>query len=404
MLTPYPTALAQALDGLSLLGRERVPLERAVGRYLAEDLVAATPLPPFSYSAMDGYALRASDVPTAGTQLPVVGEAAAGHPSGALLPRTSCRIFTGGVLPEGADAVVIQENTTRENDEIKVNAVPFAGQNVRTAGTDLGQGSTALRTGTRLSPAALGLAATLERTHLFVGRRPQVTILSTGDELRLPSSPGRPGSVVDSNSFVLAAIAQRAGADPRIAPLVLDVFEVTVRELTRALRGTDLLITVGGASVGDRDLMREALEHLGAEVAFWGIRVKPGKPTAVATLGDKRILVLPGNPGSATLSSLIFGVPMLRRMQGAAGDVAPRRVKMRVLGGHERRPGREEYLRAQLSVREGEMVATIGDNQSSGAVTSFAYAEALIAVPHDRARVKPGDMLDVIRLDELWGG
>lgn len=409
MLVSYEEALALALEDVVPVAVERLSLPEAEGRVLARDVEAPYPLPPFSYSAMDGYAVRSADFATGGPRwtLPVVGASRAGHPGAPLRPGGVMRITTGGHLPEGADAVIIQENVALDGYQISIEAVPVAGQHVRAAGSDLALGATALTAGTRLGPGQLGLLATLDMMHVAVRRAPVVTLLSTGDELRPPGSPGPVGSIPESNTFVLGSIARRAGAIVRRVPLVADDLARTAEDIAAALQGTDVLVTIGGASVGDRDLVRPALEKLGVEISFWGVKVKPGKPTAVGRLpgaggAGPRILSLPGNPGSATMIFSIFGVPLLRALTGRP-DPAPRRAPMRILGAHHRsNPTREEYLRAKLTMHDGELCARLLTNQSSGAVTGFAAADALAILASGRSEVASGQRLPVIQLDHLW--
>lgn len=402
MLIEVQEALERALRGVTMLGRERVPLEAASGRVLAEDLVSARPMPAFSYSAMDGYAVRASYFTGDGPwTLQVRGESRAGHAGPPVERGAACRIFTGAPLPDRANAVVIQENVSRSGDTITVKERVQEGQNVRPEGADLQAGVVALARGSRLHPGRLGLVASLDRAHVLVARRPVVTVLSTGDELRPPGSPGAPSSIPESNSAVLASIGTRLGANVRLTPLVADDAETTEAEIRTALATSDLLITVGGASVGDHDLVRPAMERLGVHIAFWGVAIKPGKPTAVGTKGHAKVLCLPGNPASATLTFSLFGVPLIRAMQGET-TVFPRRVPHRVIGSHARRPGREEYLRARLELHDGELCAKLPASQSSGAVTSFAHADALVVLAADQARIENGDRLPVIRLHDVW--
>jgi molybdopterin molybdotransferase len=403
MLLPYDDAILRALSDLERLGSERVALDGALGRVLAENLAAECPLPPFDHSAMDGYAVRVAAFQGPGPwTLPLRAEARAGHPAPhPVLGDGACRIFTGAPIPEGADAVIIQENVTRRGDSIVTSERPVLGQNIRAAGSDLKAKAVALAAGTCIGPGQLGVLATLDRAHVLVAERPVVTFLSTGDELRLPGSPGRPGSIPESNSLVLAAAARRAGAIARVAPLVADEVGRTEEAVGRALERADLVVTIGGASVGDHDLVRPALERLGVAIDFWGIAVKPGKPTAAGRLGNHRILCVPGNPASASLAFLLFGLPMIRALQGQRSPL-PRRAPMRVLGAHRRRPGREEYLRARLEIHDGEECAVVEANQASGAVTSFAAADALVVLAADRDKLTSGDRCPVIRLSDAW--
>ncbi len=395
-------ALDRILRGVSPLGRERVSVESADNRVLAEDLVAGAPIPAFSNSAMDGYAVRASFFQGPGPwSLVVRGESRAGHPGPPLEHGTACRIFTGAPIPEHANAVVLQEDVVRSGDTVRVDERPREGQNIRPQGADLARGAVALEAGSRLHPGRLGLVAALDRAHVIVARRPIVTLLSTGDELRPPGVLGSPASIPESNSCVLGAIARRLGAIVRVPPLVADDAERTEAELRTALATSDLVLTVGGASVGDHDLVLPSLERIGATIEFWGVKVKPGKPTGFGRLGAARVLSLPGNPASASLTFLLFGAPLLRALQGESAP-RPRRVPLRIIGSHARRPGREEYLRARLELHDGELCATLPASQSSGAVTSFAQADCLVVLSPDRARIESGDRLPVLRLADLW--
>ncbi len=401
-LIPYEQAIERALRGVARLAAERVGLDAAAERVLAEPLATVMPMPAFDYSAMDGYAVHAGDFAGNGPwTLPVVGESRAGLPGPALRHGSACRIFTGAAVPPGANAVVIQENVTRNGDYISLGERPREGQNIRPAGADLAAGAVALEPGVRLTPGRLGLVAALDRAHVLVARQPVVTILSTGDELRAPGMPGAPSSIPDSNSFVIAAMCRRVGALARAMPLVGDDVGRTTQEIQRALRGSDLVVTIGGASVGDHDLVRPAMSAAGVQMHFWGVAIKPGKPVAVGEHAASKVLCLPGNPASAAVTFLLFGVPILRAMQGER-RVHPRRLPLRIIGSHRRRPGREEYLRATLQVHDRELCAVLPASQSSGAVTSLAEADALVVLSADLDRIENGDRCPVIQLCDLW--
>jgi molybdopterin molybdotransferase len=401
MMLPFAEALARLLSLGRPLAAERVPLEEAAGRVLAEDVRAAGPLPPFDYSSMDGYALAARDLEGDGPwELPVVGESAAGGDLPELGPGTVCRIFTGARLPGGADTVVMQERVERRGDLVAIRARPRVGEHVRRRGEDIGEGAVALARGARLGPGQVALLAGLDRPHPVVARRPIVTVLCSGDELRAPGEPGKPGSIPESNGYFVAAAARAAGAIVRIGPFVRDDAEASRRAVAEALRGSDLLVTVGGVSVGDRDVVKPALEAAGVTIDFWKVRIKPGKPLLVGHAPGALVIGLPGNPASASLTFLLFGVPLLRALQG---DAAPLPVRLRATSRStvRREPGRDEFLRARLSMEEGALAARILPNQSSGAVTSFAEADALVVLPADRAVVEEGESVDVIRLADV---
>lgn len=405
-MIPFEEALSRLLATARPVGAERVPLEDASGRVLAEDIIAADAMPAFDYSAMDGYAIASSDLVGSGPfRLPVRGESAAGGLLPSLAPQTACRIFTGARLPAGADAIVPQEDAPRSGDEISLQEAPRAGAWVRRRGADLAEGAVALSRGTRLTPGRVALAAALDRPHLSVARRPIVTVLCSGDELRSPGAPGPTGTIPDSNGYFVAAAARAAGATVRVAPFVPDDAARAASAVSLGLRGSDLLVTIGGVSVGDRDVIRPALEAAGVTLDFWRVAIKPGKPLAVGRAeqatggGVVHVIGLPGNPASASLTFVLFGLPLLRALQGDARPLPPRLV-VRVAGKLRRQPGRAEFLRARLEteVTSGELVAHILPNQASGAVTSFAEAEALIVLPADRDHVDDGDRLEAIRL------
>lgn len=398
----FEDALQRLLESARPLGLERVPLDLAGGRVLAEDITAREPMPAFDYSSMDGYAVASAGFRGSGPwQLRVVSESAAGGElPGPLAEGTACRIFTGARLPEGADSIVIQEDVDRRGDTIEVSSAPPRGDCVRRRGADLEAGAVALGCGSRMTPGRVALAAALDRPYVLVAPRPVVTVLCSGDELRSPGEPGAPGSIAESNGLFVAAAARAAGAIVRIGAFVRDDPEPAKEAAITALRGTDLCVTIGGVSVGDRDVMRPALESAGVSFDFWRVAIKPGKPLCVGRTGSSHVIGLPGNPASASLTFLLFGVPLLRALQGDAAPVPPR-VRVRAMGSLRRRAGRVEFLRAKIDAESAELRARILPNQASGAVTSFAEADTLLIVPADRERVDDGDILEAIRIADI---
>ena len=395
----YRDALARLLAATRPVGKERVSVDQAAGRVLAEDLVARAPMPAFDHSSMDGYAVRAADLEGNGPfELPVIGESSAGGERPALASKSACRIFTGARLPEGADAVIMQENVERRGDVIVIREAPRAGAWIRLRGSDLAEGAVAIARGTRLSPGHVALAAALDRPFVLVAQRPVVTILCSGDELRSPGEPGKPGSIAESNGVFVAAAARQLGAIARVGAYVPDDLEVARAAVVEALRGSDLVVTIGGVSVGDRDVMRPAFEAAGVALDFWRVAIKPGKPIAVGRAGDTHVIGLPGNPASASLTWLLFGAPLVRALQGDPAPL-PRRERVVVVGSYERTPGREEFVRARFEADAGAKRARILPNQASGAVTSFAEAEVLVVVPASQGRVEDGSELEAIRID-----
>jgi molybdopterin molybdotransferase len=396
-MLPFAEALQRIVDSATLLGSERIELGLGVGRVLAEDLRSQSPLPGFDYSAMDGYAVARSAFTGEGPwSLPVVGESRAGALTAPLVVGSACRIFTGAPIPEGADMVVMQEDVTRDGNHARFATLPILGAHIRRRGEDLPEGAVALVRGTRLSPFHIGLAAAVDRNELLVARRPRVTILCTGEELRSPGSPPIPGTIPDSNGPSLAALVAAAGAIPTLAPRIGDTLESTEAALRAALRGCDLLLTVGGVSVGEHDLVRAALAHVGAELEFWKVQIRPGKPLAFGRHGETSILGLPGNPVSAQLTFALFGMPLLRAMQGDRAPI-PARGHARLHDELRQKPGRMGFYRAQL---QGDL-AIPAENQASGSAVSLARADALLILPADSVGLAAGESVEFIRLAEL---
>lgn len=408
-MLPFAEALRRILAlGSPVLPPESEAIEELDGRILAEDVYSGVDLPGFDYSAMDGYAIALGDLARPlPVRLPVVGESRTGAVPDALRPGSAMRIFTGAALPAGADAVVMQENVTRDGDAAVFTASPRPGQNVRRRGDDLRTGALAIPRHTRLRPAHLALAAALDLPELPVVRRPEVAILATGDELRRPGTDPIPGTIPESNTVVLRALARRAGAIARPLPYVRDDRAATERAFAGALAAADLVVTIGGVSVGDHDLVRPALEAVGVELDFWRVAMKPGKPLAVGRFRregrDAIVLGLPGNPSAAMVTFSVFGVPLLRALQGDAHPFPPlRRARMTRALVHD--PGRLEVARATVSHGPGgELLVTTLGNQASGAVTSMAQADALALIPAEEGGVAAGTEVDVLLIADLSG-
>jgi molybdopterin molybdotransferase len=360
-------------------------------------LVSNLDLPGFDYSAMDGYAVLASDFSGAGPwTLSVTIEQRTGHAPLELAAGTAARIFTGAPLPRGADTVVMQEDTTREGDQVTFRAAPKPSSHVRKRGEDLARGAVALARGSRLNPFRVGLLAALDQSHASVTRRPRVALLCTGDELREPGSAARPGSIPDSNGPSLAALARRAGAEIVGISRSGDDLHETRAALRAALAKSDVLLSVGGVSVGDHDVVKLALEAEGVTLDFWKVKIKPGKPLVFGKHARGFVLGLPGNPVSAQLTLALFGVPLLRSMQGDAQPV-PATIRVQLASAIRQKPGRLGFYRARL---EGS-VAHVHDNQASGAPTSMALADALVLVPEDSEGLPAGAEAQALRLADL---
>ncbi|HWA71365.1 MAG TPA: gephyrin-like molybdotransferase Glp [Polyangiaceae bacterium] len=393
----FSDARRQILAAAQVLESESVTLADAAGRVLAETLHASTPLPPFDYSAMDGYALRSTDVNgNAPWELPVNGECRAGDTPVALVAGSALRIFTGAPLPTGADAVLIQENVTRTESGIRFTHPVAPLENVRRAGEDLASGAIGIGAGTRLGPFHLGLVAALDRDRVRVSRRPRVVIVPTGNELRAAGSAARPGSIPESNSVALLALCAAAGADARLGSRLADETATAAAAFRGVLGACDLLVTVGGVSVGDHDIVRPALTEAGAALEFWKVAIKPGKPLTFGRAGRTLILGLPGNPVSAQLTFALFGMPLLRALQGDAKPLPPA-LRVVLAEPLRQKPGRLGVYRARLEANR----ALLDQNQASGSTVSLALADALVFVPKDVSELEAGSELDAVRLAEL---
>lgn len=401
-MKPISEALGEVLSAFGPRGVERVSLLEAAGRVLAVAPRARVDLPPFDNSAMDGYAVRAADVVGASegspVTLPVCGESRAGGGAPDALPAGSAmRIFTGAVMPAGADAVIMQEDTTREGDAVAVRIAPSAGRHVRHRASDLAAGAE-LCAGVVLGPGELGLLASQHHAQVSVYRRPRVAILSTGDELIEVSDSPQPGKIVNSNAYALAAQVREAGGDPWILPNCGDRLEAIV-ELVRAGLSADVLLSVGGVSVGEYDLMGQAFQQAGVSQGFWKVAIKPGKPLSFGVKDGVPVIGLPGNPVSAMVTFEVFVRPGVRRM---LGDPRPFRSHgtVRLAHAHSHRTGRTELARARL---DGARVADLRRLQGSGSLPSMVGVDAYVVLDANRAEFPEGAELPAIFVREQHG-
>jgi molybdopterin molybdotransferase len=397
-LMPFTDAMAAILKGSDALPEEMVALEDAFHRVLARDVASLRTQPPEAMSAMDGYAVRATDA-AVGAKLKVIGEISAGKPfDRALAPGEAARIFTGGVVPAGSDAVVIQEDTARDGDMVTVNEAAPVGKNIRPAGVDFRQGDVLLRAGTRLADRDLALAAGMNHPVVPVQRRPVVAMLATGDELVMPGVTPGPGQIVLSNGFALRALARAEGAEVIDLGIARDTLESTTAAIRRAIDlNVDVLITTGGASVGDHDLVQQSLVEAGVEMSFWKIAMRPGKPMMHGRRGPMRVIGLPGNPVSSYVCGFLFMVPLLRALSGRSEvqHVREAAVLGRDLAANDHR---EDYLRTRLEWQDGKLVATPVTKQDSSLLGNLAIAEGLLVRPPNAAAAKAGDRCAIIRL------
>jgi molybdopterin molybdotransferase len=401
-LLPVEEALARVLGvARGPLRRESVPLARAFGRTLASDVAAKRTQPPMAVSAMDGYALRAEDARSPGARLTVIGESVAGRGFlGEVGPREAVRIFTGAPVPRGADTVVIQEETKADDTSVIVNEPATTQAYVRPAGLDFREGEILLRAGTRLGSAEVALAAAMNHAELEVASKPRVAILATGDELVMPGMKPGPDQIVASNPFAIAAFAQQAGGEPIDLGIATDDFAALERAIERAVEEkADVLVTLGGASVGAHDLVQSALTRRGMQLGFWRIAMRPGKPLIHGSMGAMSILGLPGNPVSSIVCAILFLVPLVRHLQGDPNAGAPQ-DEPAILGADlPANDGRKDYLRARLSRdAEGGLIATPASRQDSSMLRVLADSNCLvIREPHAPA-ARAGEPCRVLRM------
>lgn len=392
--------LVQALDAL-LAGARDVPDTETVdtlaanGRVLAAPVTSTLRVPPADNTAMDGYAVRAADITAPGVRLPVSQRIPAGHVGAALAAGTAARIFTGGLIPPGADAVIMQEQCAADGDAVVIRHVPKAGEWIRRAGEDIEAGSVILPAGTRLTPQAMGLAASVGQATLEVRRRTRVAVFFTGDELAMPGEPLKPGAIYNSNRFTLRGLLENLGCEVTDFGIVPDTLAATRETLRRAAAGHDVILTSGGVSVGEEDHVRPAVLAEG-RLDLWQIAIKPGKPLAFGAVGDAAFLGLPGNPVSSFVTFLLFVRPFLLRMQGVQA-VVPRRLPLRADFDLTRGDRRNEFLRARINAEGG---LELFPNQSSGVLTSTVWGDGLIDNPPDHP-IRRGDLVPFIPFQGL---
>ncbi len=389
-------ALDQILKAVEPISRsEKVMTLQALDRILADDVLSYVTVPSFDNSAMDGYAVSMADLSGEPPwRLPVSQRIAAGHPGAALQAGTAARIFTGAPIPAGADAVVMQEDCTTEEDAVLINKKPSSGSHIRRAGEDMREGEVVLKAGTRLTPAHMGVAAAAGLAKLPVRPRLRVAVFYTGDEIVMPGESLKPGQIYNSNRFSLTGLLQRYGVELVDYGIVPDKLDTTRAVLERAAASADLVITSGGVSVGEEDHVRAAVESLG-QLELWRIAMKPGKPLAFGRVQKTPFVGLPGNPVSTYVTFLLFVLPLLRRLQG---ENAPMPVVYPVKAAFDWpvAGNRREYLRARLEPAEsGQLSVNIFPNQGSGVLTSVAWAEGLVDIAIGQT-VQAGDVVSFI--------
>ncbi len=397
-------ALARITGAFSVLPSEQVALPDGLGRVLAEDIAARLTQPPSAVSSMDGYAVRAADVADVPRELKLVGMSQAGQGfAGALDAGTCVRIFTGAPVPSGADAIVIQEVTEADGERITVKEGAAVGADIRPAGLDFTEGQVLIEAGRRLTARDLGLAASANVPWLRVRRRPRIAIMATGDELVMPGEPLGEDQIISSNSIALTAYVKVLGGEPINVGIARDNVE-SFREVLAGAAGADILVTIGGASVGDFDLVRQVLGEDGMNMDFYKIAMRPGKPLIFGHLGATAVLGLPGNPVSAGVCSAIYLRAAMAVMLGQDAEALPD-TGSAVLGRDLPANGiREDYMRALLSRdAEGRLVASPFERQDSAMMANFARADCLVIRPIKAPAAKAGELVRILRLD-LGGG
>jgi molybdopterin molybdotransferase len=396
---PVTEALQRVLAGARALPSETVALNDALGRVLTQDVMALRSQPPAAVSAMDGYAVRSADVGQAPVTLKLIGEVAAGHPfDGKVGAGEAARIFTGGMMPEGADTVVIQELAARDGNTVTFQNPTAKGRNVRGQGIDFAKGQVLLRQGHRLTGRDLMLAAAMNHPRLSVHRRPKLAVLGTGDELVAPGSQPGPGEIVYSNGFALIAMARSEGAEVSDLGIARDRVEDIATAVRRARDwGADILLTTGGASVGEHDLVQKALATEGLDLSFWRVALRPGKPMMHGALGGMQVLGVPGNPVSSYVCAFLFLVPLIRRLAGRA-DIDHPTEAARLGCDLPANDERADYLRATLTPGPDGPIATPLPSQDSSLMAPLAKADCLVIRPPHALAAGTGSPCVILKL------
>ncbi len=388
------------LKAIRPVSTETVPLAQASGRLLADDVVARRTQPPADMSAMDGYAVKASDVASVPVTLNVVGEAPAGGSyDKPVQPGEAVRIFTGGPVPNGTDCIVIQEDTEREEDQVTVLEAAEEGKFIRRAGIDFKEGETGLKSGKTLTPRDIGLLAAMNIPWVTVRRKPVIALLSTGDELVRPGEPVGPNQIISSNALLVAAMIEKAGGIAVDLGIALDN-EQSLRQMAEGAKSADMLVTLGGASVGDHDLVQSVLGKDGLEIDFWRIAMRPGKPLMFGDLDGTPMLGMPGNPVSSMVCSYIFLYPAIDALHGRPGRT-PSTLPALLSHDLKQNDRREDYMRARIIGEEdGKPVVELFSNQDSSLLSRLSAANCLVKRAPFAEALNKGEVVEMIPLDE----
>lgn len=392
-------AIKRIVAAFNPVATEIVPIAEGAGRVLAEDAHARMDQPPFAVSAMDGYALRYADARKPGSLLTVIGTSPAGQPFPGQVGETQCvRVFTGGVIPDGADTVVIQENVQRLENHVQLSLAAEPDRHVRPAGLDFHHGDKLVAAGRRLTGRDLSLLAAGDLPELVVRRRPRIAIAATGDELTLPGAPKSKGAIVASSGYAIAAMIENWGGSAQYLGIVPDR-EEAIGDLPERAREFDLLVTLGGASVGEHDLIQKALGPRGLEINFWKIAMRPGKPLLFGRIGTLPLLGLPGNPVSSVVCALLFLRPAILAMLGQSWDRD--RSYARLAAPLSANDSRQDYLRARYFHQNGEKQVIPMPIQDSSMLSALAQAEILIVRPPYAPAVEAGSLIEILSLADV---
>lgn len=386
------------LTALKPMPLEQVVITDSFGRVVGEDVKSRRTQPPMAVSAMDGYAVRAADVQIVPTDLKVVGYAPAGGSYDAIVREgETVRIYTGAPVPAGADAIVIQENTAQTDDSVRINEGATAGTFVRPAGLDFAEGDVLIPTGTRMTARHVGLAAAMNVPWLMTYRKPRVAILATGDEIVMPGQEIGPNQIVSSNAIALAAFVRAMGAEPVLLGIAPDDRE-GLRQMASGIVGNDMLVTTGGASVGDHDLVQGVLSEGGMEVNFWRIAMRPGKPLMFGDIRGIPVLGLPGNPVSSLVCAMIFLRPALARMQGSI-EADRDTLSLKIADNLPTNDRRQDYLRATFETDDsGDTLVRSFHRQDSSMMATLTHADGLIVRPPHAPALSAGERVEVLKM------
>ncbi len=400
-MLPVEKAREIILSQIRPVPAEKVMITEMLGRFLAEDIVSGIDIPPGDNSAMDGYAIKRDDITGEDTNLKIAYTLAAGNvPRSTLMHGEAVRIMTGALIPPGADTVVKREDTIESNDTVVINKIPAKGENIRFAGEDIKRGDVVLKKGTRMGPAQIGILASVKRSAAYCAQRPLVAVLTTGDEVIDIDDEASYGKIISSNSYTLMSLVRETGAIPIYLGISKDNRKDLEYKLSAAYRA-DLILTSGGVSMGDYDLVKDVMQSGGNRMEFWKVEMKPGKPLAFGEILGIPAIGLPGNPVSSMVSFYQFARPAILKMMGSRNLLLPR-VNARLKTEIKKKPDRRHYLRGVLKLEQDEFIVYTTGPQGSGILSSMSMANCLIVVPKDKTYLPIGESVTCEIIDASW--